>query len=54
VNILDFKAKWSQAALKESAAAYEHFLDLCRALGFDTPAQADPEGTHYTFERGVS
>ena len=31
----------------------QHFLDLCDLLGQPKPAAADPEGTWYTFERGV-
>ena len=32
----------------------EHFIDLCRLLGQPTPAEADPEGTWYTFEKGAT
>ena len=39
--------------LKERSAAQEHFIDLCRLLGEPTPAEADPTGDHYCFERGV-
>jgi len=49
----EFIAKWKPAKLTERAAAQEHFLDLCALLGQPTPAAADPEGTHYTFERGA-
>ena len=34
-------------------AAQEHFLDLCRLLGEPTPAEADPIGDQYCFERGA-
>ena len=54
MTIQDFKAKWGAVALKESAASQEHFIDLCRALGMQTPAEADSEGAFYTFERGVA
>ncbi|MEZ4523593.1 MAG: type IIL restriction-modification enzyme MmeI [Thermomicrobiales bacterium] len=54
MTIRDFKAKWSNASLKERAASQEHFIDLCRALGMQTPAEADSEGAFYTFERGVA
>lgn len=37
--------------LKESAGAQQHFTDLCRLLGEPTPAEADPEGKWYCFER---
>jgi hypothetical protein len=49
-----FVNKWKQARLSERAGAQEHFLDLCALLGQPTPAEADPEGACYTFERGVS
>jgi hypothetical protein len=45
-----FVAKWRKVTLKESAAAKEHFLDLCRLLDHPTPADADAEGTTFTFE----
>jgi hypothetical protein len=38
-----FVAKWRKAALKESAAAKEHFLDLCQLIGHPTPAATDSE-----------
>lgn len=49
-----FIAKWMPADLKERAACQEHFLDLCAVLGEPTPAAADPTGTWFTFEKGVS
>ncbi len=48
-----FIAKWRASALKERSAAQEHFIDLCRLLGEPTPAEADPAGAHYCFERGA-
>ena len=48
-----FIAKWRASELKESSAAQEHFIDLCRLLGEPTPAEADPTGEHYCFERGA-
>ena len=48
-----FIAKWRAATLKERSASQEHFLDLCRLLGEPTPAEADPTGAHYCFERGA-
>ncbi len=48
-----FIEKWRKVQLSERSAAQQHFLDLCDLLGQETPAAADPEGTHYTFERGV-
>ena len=49
----EFIAKWRSAVLKERSAAQEHFLDLCRVLGEPTPAEADPTGDTYCFERGA-
>ncbi len=49
----EFIAKWSASELKESSASQEHFIDLCRMLGEPTPAEADPTGETYCFERGV-
>jgi SAM-dependent methyltransferase len=53
---LDFKPliqKWRDATLKERSAAQEHFIDLCRLLGEPTPAEADPGGAWYCFEKGA-
>ena len=49
----EFIAKWRASELKESSAAQEHFIDLCRLLGEPTPAEDDPTGDRYCFERGV-
>jgi hypothetical protein len=48
-----FIAKWTKANLSERSAAQQHFLDLCELLSQPKPAEADPDGTWYTFERGV-
>ena len=49
----EFIAKWRASELKERSAAQEHFIDLCRLLDEPTPAQADPTGERYCFERGA-
>ncbi|MDD5646555.1 MAG: class I SAM-dependent DNA methyltransferase, partial [Candidatus Bipolaricaulis sp.] len=49
----EFVAKWRPSTLKERSGSQEHFIDLCRMLGHDTPAQADSEGTWFTFEKGA-
>ena len=49
----EFIAKWQSVQLSERSACQQHFLDLCELLGQPKPAAADPEGTWYTFERGV-
>ena len=48
-----FISKWRASELKERSAAQEHFIDLCRLLGEQTPAEDDPTGKRYCFERGV-
>ena len=49
----EFIAKWKLAELKERAACQEHFIDLCHLLKQKTPAEADPKGEWYAFEKGV-
>ncbi len=49
----EFIAKWQRGNLSERSACHQHFLDLCDVLGQPKPAAADPDGTFYTFERGV-
>ncbi len=48
-----FVAKWKPVELSERAASQEHFIDLCRVLGQPTPAEHDPTGAEYTFEKCV-
>jgi len=48
-----FIAKWRASELKESSAAQEHFIDMCRLLDEPTPAEGDPTGERYCFERGA-
>jgi type II restriction/modification system DNA methylase subunit YeeA len=49
-----FISKWRHVELKERSAAQEHFLDLCRLVGHPTPAEADPTGETYCFEKGAA
>ena len=49
----EFIRKWRASELKERSASQEHFIDLCRLLGEPTPAEADPTGETYCFERGA-
>jgi len=53
MNVTEFIKKWRKVQLNERAASQEHFLDLCALLGHPTPAAADPEGSSFTFEKGV-
>jgi hypothetical protein len=50
----EFIAKWKRSRLSEQSGSHEHFLDLCALLNQPTSAGSDPDGTEYTFERGVS
>jgi len=47
-----FIKKWTASDLSERSAAQQHFLDLCLLLGEPTPADADPTGETFTFEKG--
>ncbi|MEK7990492.1 MAG: DNA methyltransferase, partial [Thiotrichaceae bacterium] len=49
-----FIKKWHASELKERSGSQEHFIDLCRLLDELTPAEADPQGTWYTFEKEAS
>jgi hypothetical protein len=49
-----FATKWRGAQLSERASVQEHFLDLCALFGQSSPASADPTGTWFTFEKGVT
>ena len=50
----EFIAKWEPVTLTERSAAQQHFVDLCRLLDQPTPAEADPTGDTYTFEKGAT
>lgn len=54
MNPQEFVNKWRNVALKERAAAQEHFLDLCHLVGHPTPAEDDPTGERFAFEAGVN
>ena len=54
LNLAEFVAKWCKVELKERSAAQEHFLDLCAVVGHPTPAEADPTGETFCFERGAA
>ena len=49
----EFIKKWRASTLKERSGSQEHFIDLCRLLDEATPAEADPSGETYCFERGA-
>ena len=48
-----FIQKWRASRLKERSASQEQFIDVCHLLGEPTPAEADPSGETYCFERGA-
>ena len=53
MNVAEFIAKWRRVDLKERSAAQEYFIDLCRLVGHPTPAEADPTGADFCFEKGA-
>jgi len=54
MNVAEFRKKWKQVELTERSASQQHFLDLCALLGHPTPAEIDPTGKSFTFERGAA
>lgn len=53
MKVNEFIDKWKRISLNERASAQEHFIDLCRLMEHPTPAEDDPLGEHFTFEKGV-
>jgi hypothetical protein len=49
----DFVAKWRKTDLSERNAVQQHFLDLCRLVGHEAPADFDPMGKDFAFEMGA-
>jgi len=54
VTPYEFISKWRASTLTERSASQQHFLDLCELLGEPKPADVDPHGDSYCFERGAS
>ena len=54
MNVQDFITKWRRVELTERSASQQHFLDLCEVVGHPKPAEVDPAGEWFTFERGAS
>jgi type II restriction/modification system DNA methylase subunit YeeA len=54
MNVSEFVAKWRKVELTERSASQQHFLDLCEVLEHPTPAQDDPTGERFTFEKGAA
>ncbi len=49
-----FAKKWDDSTLRERAGSQEHFLDLCALVNHGTPAELDPNGDFFTFDRGAT
>src|SRR5829696_4470308 len=49
----EFVARWAEITLTEKASSQSHFIDLCHLLDQPTPAEVDPAGEFYTFEKGA-
>ncbi len=49
----EFIAQWSKTELTERSASQQHFLDLCELMAHPKPAEVDPKGEWFTFEKGV-
>jgi len=49
-----FIQKWRNADLTERSASQQHFLDLCELVDHPKPAEADPTGEWFTFEKGAA
>ena len=50
----EFMQKWLLADLTESSGSHQHFCDLCDLLDHPKPADADPKGEWFTFEKGAT
>ena len=53
MTLYEFISKWRASTLTERSASQQHFLDLCELLDEPKPAEADPFGETYCFERGA-
>ncbi len=53
MNAAEFVRKWAISRGGERAVSQQHFLDICELLGEKKPAEADPSGDFYTFEKGA-
>jgi type II restriction/modification system DNA methylase subunit YeeA len=54
MTVPEFVAKWRKVELTERSASHQHFLDLCEVFGHPKPAEADPAGEWFTFEKGAA
>jgi type II restriction/modification system DNA methylase subunit YeeA len=49
-----FISKWSRNTQTEKQIAQTHFADLCRLFDHPTPAEDDPTGDHFAFEKAAT
>ena len=49
----EFIQKWRASTLTERSASQQQFLDLCELLDEPKPAEVDPLGESYCFEKGA-
>ena len=54
MDVAKFIAKWKKVELKERSAAQEHFIDLCGMVDHRPPAEEDPFGDTFCFEKGAT
>jgi type II restriction/modification system DNA methylase subunit YeeA len=54
MTVSQFTEKWNASRRSERSASQEHFLDLCELLGHPKPADIDPTGEFFTFEKRVA
>lgn len=54
ITSAQFIAKWSRVALTERSSYQQHFLDLCELAEHPKPAESDPTGESFCFERGAA
>ena len=54
LTVADFVHRWKINSQSERASAQSHFRDLCEMLGEKSPAESDPAGERYAFEKQVS
>src|SRR6478735_3391127 len=53
MNVPEFQARWGVSTLTERASAQSYFLDLCELVGHQKPAELDPAGSFFTFEKSI-
>jgi type II restriction/modification system DNA methylase subunit YeeA len=54
MSVDEFIETWQNSTLTERSASQQHFIQLCQLLGEKTPAELDPDGTFFTFEKGAN